>query len=312
MKLKSINSALIAISAALVLSGCGSDDDTVIVSPELELSGKSLVFYSTSTDEQYAYNVDAQTITNLQNATDAEGEDISNFNMDAANDGKMFIWIDNKGDSNASNDEEKVIMFNQDYSYADDGNATWEDFYYLGHYHAEEEDGETHYHLAAHSNDEFNVTSGAKFAAMNRLNAYLASEAITEANLTTALNGTTTLCGFKSVTNDNGTHHYAMGVDGTLYIYDNTFSIVDTVVVTDSCEVNKMGISAVSHHDENGVVIFESNSQKLYLVDSHDDGIFHVHSSYNLSELLGSGKSAEMMVSLVPVGYEPDEDEHEH
>jgi len=310
-KHSSILSALI-LGTSLIFTACGSDsksDNNTQADPlELESDGKTLLFYGASTNEQYAYNVEKATLTDLNNNND---EDLTNFAMGANDNGKFVIWIDNKGDNNASNDEEKVVMFNKDYSYSDDGNATWEDFYYLGHYHAEVENGETHHHLAAHANEEFNVTSGAKFAAIGRLNAFLASEASTQSSLTNTLSGTTTLCGFKTVTNDNGTLHYAMGVNGTLYIYDDTFALEDSVSVTDSCEKNMMGISAVSHHDEDGVVVFEANSQKLYVVDSHDDDVFHVHTTYDVSKVLGSGKSAKMMTSLVPVGYEPEEG-HEH
>lgn len=305
MKLNTIYGAVFALMAAFTLNGCGDDsNNNNTIDIELDSDGKTLIFYSSSTNDHLAYNVDEAKVENLNSSEYPE------FNMDTDDNGKFFIWIDNKGDDNVSNDEEKVIMFKESYSYAEDGNATWEDFYYLGHYHAEEEDGDTHYHLAAHTSDEFNVTEGAKYLAMQRLNAYIASEAIIESNLTTALS-TTSLCGFKTVTNDNGTLHYAMGTNGTLYIYDASFSIVDTVAISDSCQENKMGISAVTHHDENGVVVFEANSQKLYVVDSHDDGVFHPHYTYDISEVIGSGKSVEMMVSLIPVGYEADE-EHDH
>jgi hypothetical protein len=327
-KYSTILSALI-LGASIFFTGCGdSDSASNTNSIDIESDGKTLIFYSASTNDHVAYNVDEAEIENLNSSDDSE---LANFNMDESDSGKLFIWIDNKGDDNASNDEEKVVMFRQDYSYTQDGNATWEDFYYLGHYHAEEEDGEMHYHLAAHTNDEFDLSNvpeadlatNAKFLALKRLNTYLAEQNTIEINMQNtlnALNTPVTLCGFKSISNDNGTRNYALGANGRLYIFNNelnsstnTYGYIDeTLVTSNGCEQNKLGISSVSHHDEDGVVVFLESTQKVYLVDSHDGGVYHVHTTYDLSEVIGNGKSAEMMVSLIPVGYDADEEEHEH
>lgn len=318
-KYSTVLSALL-LSASVFMSGCSesSDSNNSSESAELELeqSGKVLMFYSTSSNNHIAYEVDDAHTTDLN--TDTE---MTNFVMNSSDKGKFFIWVDNKGDDNASNDEEKVVMFNQDYSFAKDGNATYEDFYYLGHFHEEEENGETHNHIAAHTNEEFDLSdvpaadlaTHGKHIALNRLNTYLSTQSEISTTLETKLSElttSTTLCGMKSITNDNGTRYYAMGVNGKLYVYDDAYTFIDGVQITDSCEVNKMGISAVSHHDENGVLVFENNSQKLYLVDSHDGGIYHVHSTVDASKVVGT-RSVEMMASLVPMGYEPDED-HDH
>ena len=304
MQKNNIKSIALTLGAIFVLSGCGSDSESASgeTDPlELESDGKALLFYSASTNDHYAFEVDSQEVLNLNSATNSEGEDISNFNMAANEQGRLFIWIDNKGDANVSNDEGKVVMFKDTYSFSTDGNATWEDFYYLGHFHEEEENGETHYHLAAHSNDEFNVTSGGKFNAMIRLNTYLGEQDLLEQNLTAtipaAANG---LCGFHTFeSEDDETFYYAMGTNGTMYVYDEniTTPALDSVAVTDSCSADEFGMSST----EDGVLFFSSVTQKVYAVDSHDDGIYHIHSSWDLSQLLGSGKSAQMMVGLEPV-----------
>ena len=304
MKNNTIKNAALILGTTLVFSGCSSsDNDDVKADPlELESDGKTLIFYSPSTNEQYAFDVDSEKILNLQDATDSEGEDISNFNMSASQKGKAFIWIDNKGDEDASNDEGKILMFKEGYSYASDGNASWEDFYYLGHFHShEEENGETHYGLAAHSNDEFDVSSGGKYDAMSRLNQYMAEQNQLEQDLSalipSAANG---LCGIHTfLSEENETFYYAMGKNGTMYIYDAQMSspALDSVVVTDSCTPNEFGMSST----EDGVLFFSGNTKKVYSVDSHDDGVYHIHSSWDLSQLIGEGKDAQMMVGLQPL-----------
>ncbi|HEO98104.1 MAG: hypothetical protein JW682_03555 [Campylobacterales bacterium] len=305
MQKNRVISAASILAAIFVLSGCsGSSSDSRGSEkelPELESDGKTLVFYSASTNEQNAYTVDDGSVLNLQGATDEEGEDITKFNMDAANHGKLFVWIDNKGDANASNDEGKIVMFDQDYSYAEDGNATWEDFYYLGHFHKHEDEGKVEYHLAAHSNDEFNVTAGAKYTAMQRLNTYLAEQYALEQNLTNTIpheaNG---LCGFHTFVNEESkTFYLAMGRNGKMYIYDENISSVDETALTgvDNCIENQFGMSST----EDGVLYFSEETQQLHLIDSHDDGVWHEHTTFDLEELLGAGKTAEMMVGIAPV-----------
>jgi hypothetical protein len=288
-------------AAILLFSGCGNGSDSATADPlELESDGKTLLFYSASTNEQYAFDVDTETTINLNNATDNDHNDISNFNMSASEQGTPYIWIDSKGDADASNDEGKVVMFSQEYSFANDGNASWEDFYYLGHYHTKKSDNnETTYYLAAHDNDEFNVTSGGKYNAMGRLNAYLqAQETIKNALLQKLPAESNGLCSFHVFLNEEGeTFYYAMGSNGTMYIYDDAYGFEDSVAVSSSCEPYGVGISST----EDGVLLFLADTQKVYSIDSHEDGVYHVHNSWDLSQLIGSGKSAQMMVGLQPL-----------
>lgn len=296
---------LAALTAAtLILGGCGSDsndDGSTSTDPlELESDGKTLIFYSASTNEHYAFDVDSETTTNLNGATDAKGEDLTNFNMAASDQGRLFVWMDDKGDDDASNDEGKVIMFTQDYQYAQDGNATWEDFYYLGHYHSETDGNNvTEHHLAAHANEEFDVTSGAKYNAMIRLNKYLAAQETLKNTLAALLpaeaNG---LCAFHTfVSEEDEAFYYAMGTNGTVYIYDAAETLQDSVAVASSCEANAVGMSST----KDGLLLLLNDTQKVYSIDSHEDGIFHVHNSWELSRLIGSGHSAQMMVGIEPL-----------
>lgn len=293
-------SIALILGIGLTFSGCGgTDGGTTQTDPlELESDGKTLVFYSASTNEQYAFEVDSQNIINL-NAASYQDHNLTNFNMSASEKGKPFIWIDDKGDTNSSNDEGKLVMFKQEYSFANDGNATWEDFYYLGHFHSQTVNNQTSYYLAAHDNDEFNTTSGGKYNAMIRLNEFLAREYTLEQNLSAIIpseaNG---LCGFHTFVNESGeTFYYTIGKNGTVYVYDDAYNFKDSVAVSDSCMPNEMGMSST----EDGVLLFLKSTQKVYSVDSHEDGIYHIHNSWDVSRLIGSGHTADVMVGLEPL-----------
>jgi len=311
MQKKSIIKSAVVLALLTTLSGCGSDDSRGEESslPELESDGQTLLFYSASANTQYAYTVDNGSVLNLQGETNSEGEDISNFNTQNTLEGQLFVWIDDKGDTDASNDESKVVMFKQDYSYTDDGNATFEDFSYLGHFHEHEDEGEMEYHLAAHSNAEFDFSDlneeqkavDPKYLAMVRLNKYLAEQNELEQNLTAQLpDAANGLCGFQKATNDeNETSYYAMGKNGKMYKYDESLQYVSSTVITgvDSCTENEFGMSPT----EDGVLYFSKATQKVYSIDAHEGGEFHVHNSWGLDEILGAGKTADMMVAIAPL-----------
>jgi hypothetical protein len=312
------------VSASVMFSGCGDNADTSEVQSktvndheehnngstalDLEHDAKTLLFYSASTNTQLAYDVSKASLTDLNNNSD---EDLLNYKLTDSQKGKLFVWLDDKGDANVSNDEEKIVMFKENYSFLQNGNATFEDFFYIGHFHEEIENGIEHHHLAAHDNKEFDLSNvpaedlatNAKHLAMIRLNKYLANTELVENSISaklSTLSTPTTLCYAKTVTNDLSTRHYVMGVNGQLYVYDNNFAFVDQVTISESCEKNKAGISGVSHHDEYGVVVFEAGSQKLYLVDAHDGGVYHVHTSYEANKVVGSS-SVNSMVSIAPL-----------
>lgn len=304
--------------SALLLTGCGSSGSGAKEevshkhedehSHEHSHSGekRTLIFYSSDTNDHYAYNLAEKEITNL-NEKSFEGEDISNFNLLSNEKGKPFIWLDNKGDSDESNDEQKIIMFKDSYSYEKNGDATWEDFYYLGHFHKETENGKTHYHLAAHKNSEFNVTSGKKVEAIKRLNTYLKEQNDLEKKLEDKISKEDEaegLCGFIKYEDHKKQKEfiYAMAQNGKLFIYNEDLSKkIDEVTVSSSCTKNKMGLSTI----ENGVWVYLNHSKKIYIIDTHGDGVYHKHATLELNDYLGEGKDATSMVSLVPAeGHE--------
>lgn len=296
-----------------LLVGCGvdkggdnGDNDLVDGFP----SNKTLLFYNTTTNEHYTYNSSTGDLVNLNsNATDYE-----EFYLSNAVDAKYFIWIDDKDTDNATDDEEKVLMFNGNYTYADDGNATYADFRYLAHFH--EEDGADV--LAAHDNDEFNVTqeeSPAKYAAMIRLNNYLAEQSEVESILESKLGNLTTstsLCGIYVPIEDEEEevhihYHYAMGTNGKLYLFteadNNSLTLSDSVTIADSCTTDELGMT----RNGDGLLLFLASTQKVYLVDAHGDEVAHIHSSWNLSEFVGDGHDMTIMTGLGEGEHDDDE-----
>jgi len=312
--------ATFVMLTGLLFSGCGDNNDTDSDEHDHEHGDdeRSLIFYNDTTNDHLVYDMHEEQLIDLNNATyihDDEEQDISNFNLTSSQSGVPFVWLDNKGDDDVSNDEEKIIMFNSSYDFQ--SAVTWEDFYYLGHFHEadhdhDEEETEEHaedeehaeYVLAAHSNDEFDVTSGGKYEAMERLTTYITEQNQLKIDLASALpdDAATSICGVYTNIDleENITSYYAMGTNGTFYAFDKndtSYTYVDQVAVADSCTPNEMGMSGI----ENGVWVFLKDTQTIYEVDKHDDGVYHIHETMDASDYIGVGKSANVMVSIKPV-----------
>ncbi len=300
---KTITAATLA-ALTLMLSACGGGDSeeeqqTAGV-PDLESAKKVLYVYGASSNDHYAYFVESGRVENLNDDNVTE--------LQSSETGRLFYFRDNTtSDTNASNDVDKVIMFKSTYSFSNDGNATWEDFYYLDHLSGDERH--------PHDNDEFNVTSGSKFNAMNRLNQYLADQeqlknaleaSISNESIVGSGQAATEICDFYTVHHEDEKHYFALGTNGKLYTFDNnTTDFQDaTTITTAGCEVGKSGIVAA----QEGVLVYLGSTSKIYLLDSHDEGVTHVHSSWDLSEVLSGGKSIDMMVGIGALESE----EHAH
>lgn len=280
-----------------------SDIVSKIEGSDLESAKQILYFYGASTNDHYAYDVTTNTLENLN-------EDNVTA-MASGDDGRLFYFRDNTtGDTNASNDVDKVLMFKPTYSFATDGNATWEDFYYLDHLH----DGGRH----PHANDEFNVTAGGKYESMIRLNEYFAEQEQLKSDLKASIAdeaivgaGQTSqdLCDFYTVHHEDEKHYYALGTNGNIYTFDDsttTFKDV-TLVSSAGCEAGKSGMVAA----EDGVLVYLGSTATLYLVDSHEDGVSHVHSEWDISEVIGDGHGVDMMVGIGALEHEGEDHDHE-
>ncbi|MEA2072859.1 MAG: hypothetical protein U9O86_04680 [Campylobacterota bacterium] len=335
MKFNNIKNMALTLSALVVLSGCGSDDSdagTQESAKELESAKAALFFYGADQNDHYALDTETLALTNLNGNTG--DEDLENFNLENNESGRLFVWRDDAGDSDEANDEDKVVMFDSTYSFADDGNATYEDFFYLGHYHAEEhdEEGEEEHedeheegHLAAHSNEEFNPANtelnttvrAAREAGLARLNAYLQKQKTLKENLDSnlsAVSGASDLCNFYSVEEhhevDGVVHeemfHFVMDTQGVMYKFeehDGDIEYLDdyeAVSTIGFCDANKSGISK---SPEGILVYLGGDEKKLFLVDSHGDANMHVHTTWNIGEFLG-GKVVDTMVGIGDVDAE--------
>lgn len=328
MKYYKLKSAAIFLAFAFFLSACGGGDEDPFEESALELESAkaALFFYGAATNNHLAFETQTQELINLN-----DNDEYAEFNMSNKPAGRLFVWVDDKGDDNASNDEDKVIMFNAEYSYIDDGNATWEDFFYLGHFHEEvhedeEHEGDEHEehseHLAAHTNDEFDVSSetnqtiiDSKTAALARLNNYMQMQEILKADLSSALtneDATAQVCNFYGVYHEeeNATDYFVVGTNGRFYAFhdegDGLEFKDDTLLSSAGCEEYESGISATA----DGALVYLKKTATLYLVDSHGDARTHVHSSWGISQLLGDGVGVDMMVGIKTIENEGEAHAH--
>lgn len=305
MKINRIKSSAVILGLALILSACGDSDDKTEAgktAPDLESVKQVLYFYGVSTNDHYAYDVTKNSLENLNE------DNVTAMNPNDS--GKLFYFRDDKGDNNASNYVDKVLMFKSTYSFASDGNATFEDFYYLDHLH----NGDRH----PHTNDEFNVTAGGKYTSMVRLNEYLAEQEQLKSDLSSSIaneaivgagQASPALCDFYSLIHpeENETHYFALGTNGKVYTFDdNTTNFKDVTLVSSAgCEVGKSGMVGA----EDGVLVYLGSTSTIYLVDSHDDGVSHVHSEWDASEVIGDGRGIDMIVGI---GNLEHDEAHDH
>jgi len=308
-----LKKTVLPILLLIAISGCDSDNDNNNGSNGADLPDeKTLVFYNQTTADQYSYDTDSET------AGDLNADATSNFYMVGEDTGRLFYWPDEYTEGEV---DEKIVMLKADYDYATDGNITHEDFIYLGHFHDEA--------LAAHSADEFDPASesysAAKGEALVRLNTYLAEQDAIRTEITEALETvapTEALCNFfvpshhhdeEEGEEEESIPHYALSDAGKLYVFEeNTSAELESIQSAislegvDSCTAMGSGMTAYGEH---GVLVFSSDSQKLYLVDSH--GLdYHQHSQWDLSEFMPAGFSADMMIGLGEgEAHDHDEDE---
>ena len=314
---KTIMAATLA-ALTLLLSACGGSDSAEEQQqaglPDLESAKKVLYFYGATTKDHYAYFVESGTLENLNddNAT----------KLDNSQSGRLFYWADENNETNVTTD--KVVMFTSSFELAG-ANATHEDFYYIDHYDGDER----HPHPSAEfdpGNSDLNATEKEKKAAgLVKLNAYLVAQNTLKANLESNLSAIASgaaLCNFYSVEEhheeDGVEHdelfHYVLDTTGTIRKFeehDGTIEDINqslTVSVNGICEANKSGMSQAA---EGVLVYFGGNEQKLHLVDSHGTGDMHVHSRWDIGEILG-GKGAEMMVGVGALDAEVDHSDHDH
>jgi len=316
-----------AAAAAIMMTGCGggssSSDDTQDAHEDALPAGLTFMMFDNETSEQYSFDTEHEEVKDMN----VDGE---NYDMTGKN-GKLVVW------THQEMEEQKVVMLNDvDYNILNDGNVTYENIHYLGHFH---DDG-----FAAHSADEFdpavetNATIlGQKLAALNSLSEHLLEQEEIREELEEALanvNATGDLCNFivlgeheehddegdeEEEHEEHGTPHIALTTDGYVYIFeeheedgtheleqDGVHFLLDGVT---NCTETKSDILQI---EENGVAIFSAETQKMYLVDKHEDEEsttygtdFHVHSTVEISEVMPAGFTP---TSVAVIG----EGEHDH
>ena len=298
MKLKILS---IVAATALLLNGCGNSSSTnVDLTSSLDLpDGKTFIFFDNESSKQYLHD------TTKDTNTDMNAEANATYNMTDKN-GKLIVW------------NEKIIMLNDDFN-VNEGNLTYNDFHYLGHFH--EEDNE--HVFAAHSSDEFNpaTSSAKKKGALKKLNMHLLEQEEIKKEIAQALPSTEELCNFYVFEHDhedeNTTEeeheeaaHIALTKSGKVYVYHEEDEVglkqegtAFALSGVSTCEEDK---SSIIKSDDHGVYIFSADSQTLYLVDEHG-GDFHQHSKWTGSKFLPTNFRATQLA-----GIGEGEEDHDH
>ena len=296
---------LFAVVTALLFTGCGGGSGTSGTGNVDLPDGKVLIFFDNATSQQYMYDTDSETFTNM-NGT---GE---NYDMTGKN-GKLIVWFHHTD----SGVDQKIVMLFDDFD-INEGNLTHQYFHYLGHFHEENNVPV----FAAHSADEFdpdNNASQKKLKALTALNAHLLEQEEVKEELEQALPAGETLCNFFVFEHDhedeNGTEeeaapHIALTMSGKVYIFEeNGGNLMQSQAsfALDGVTECKENESSIVQYSEHGVLVFSAETQKLYLIDEH--GIdFHQHSSWDISYFLPNG--------FTPTGFagigEGEDDDHDH
>ena len=310
---KIIAPAVLLSSLLLTFSGCGSDSSstkTVDILPD----GKTIVFYDKASSSQYSYNTDTETYEDMNAKADA------NYNMTGKT-GRLFSWAD----ETPVGVDQKIVMFHDSYDFATDGNATFEDFHYLGHFHQEDNVK----HFAAHSNLEFDpaTSSDQKKGAMVRLNKSLAEREEIKKELTDVLPAGESLCNFFVFEHEHdheegGDHneseevvpHIALSQSGKVYVYtenNEVLTLSQPAFALSGVTECKEEESAIIANGDHGVLMFSADSQKLYDVDEHGMD-FHEHGSWNVGKFLPEGFIPTGVAAISEEESEHGEDEHTH
>jgi hypothetical protein len=311
--------ALSAVFSAGLLTGCLDNSNTEEPKSKIGLpEGKTLVFIDASSPKHYSFNTTTEKLTDLNNeAASSASDSVKKLAINNITDiGYFFHWPDFREVNGAEKMDDKYLLMKP----GTDLNNTidYQHFVQLVHYHAED--------LAAHTGDEFDSTvegfvGSSKEAGMTRLNQYREDYQTLNSRVSEALADNTneqTLCKayidpYQAYEKDNYEGmHFAITQSGRIYYYKPDQS--DTLVsaqghdlltgVTTISDCNRVTITRAS---DNGILIFIPDTQKIYLVDSHDAD-YHVHSQWDISKILPSGVRADLMAAI----GEGEEHEHEH
>lgn len=317
-----------AAAAAIMMTGCGGSSSPEGSTGDELPTGLTLIMFDNASGAQYSYDTEHEELKNLNEDENAA------YNMTGKN-GKLAVWTHHMEDAEGNETEEqKVVMFN-DVNYNilnDDDNVTYDDIHYLGHFHGEE--------FAAHSADEFNPAMETnqtlltkKLDTLKSLSGFLLEREEVRKELDEALekvNAEGYLCNFivlgehevheEAGHEEHGTPHIALTSEGYVYAFEEHEENGEHVLEQAGTEFLLKGMTECTENESNifqieeeGVVIFSSDTQTLHMVDRHSgtEGAsaygtgFHEHSTVKISEFMPAGFEP---TSVVAIG----EGEHDH
>jgi len=302
-KIMKLHTATLLLLGTL-LAGCGGGSSSNAEATDTTMNGINLpdgltmIFFDNTTSRQYLYDSDSEKYE------DMNSDSTQNYDMSGKH-GLPIVWFH----ESATGVDQKLVMLNDAFSINDE-NVSYRSFHYLGHFH--EENNEKHF--AAHRADEFNPdnnASSAKLATLEALNAHLLQQEEIKAKIANALPSGESLCNYYVLEEheDNATHeeamtHIALSATGQVYVLSEQNGTLQPIQAAfglegvSYCESDK---SAIVKANDHGVIIFSTQSQKLYLVDNH--GLdFHQHSTWDIAKFLPAGFTPTVMTSIVEEG----------
>jgi len=321
-----------------------SDSDEMSFGGESLSDGFTFAMIDASTPSYVAYNTETDELEDLNEHAQEPDADSSEQNLlvsDTSKIGHFLIWPDffEKPDG-TEYQETKYILLNNDYAYMSGEDITHEHIEQLVHFHTDD-DGEAH--LAAHSGSEFDPAEygdawegSSNQAGLIRLNQYVVEMADLETELQEVLdtNGKTLCRAYVdpyvkfelaheedsegTATAQNETEHdhetllhIALTDDGSVHFYaehdgEGLDASQTPVALTGISRIDNCARTTIARVSEESLLVFIPESNRLYLVDSHDGAAFHVHSSWDMADE-AEGFSVDLMAIL---GGE--EGDHDH
>lgn len=300
----------VVLSSATFLTACGgsSTDTASNNTSSVDLPDeKTLVFVDANSPKQYLYN------TTSEKSTDLNADSTQNYYLgDTSQIGHFLFWPDDSNGDGEVN-EEKILMMKS--TYTDYATIDSDQFLYLAHYHGTEFDG--------HASTEFaNPVEGSAISnELKRLNTYVTKQKKLFDEVNEALQADTTAAGetlCRAFVDPHAGHehsettttkaetattvaHFALTKSGRLYFYkegdSGLTSMQGFVALEGISQINDCHKATMTRADDDGILVFVADSQKLYLIDSHG-GDYHQHSQVSLSEFMPAGFHADFMAAI--------------
>lgn len=326
---------------ALLLSACddssnGGDSGTINIGlPE----GLYLSLLNATDGTYYGYDSTTGVLTDLnEKAATSQDESIQNMQItDTSVIGHFLHWplASEEHEEEAAAEEEEhaheegelemyyLLMYPE---YQPGSAVDADSFSVIAHFHDAD--------LAAHTSEDFrDAEAGSQAAEMlEMLNAHVAEQLALEDEISEVLPAGQTLCrayidpvaaaelaheeeaaGEEEAHDHGELVHFALTDTGRVYFYEEHEGALEQlqgfVTLDDVAGIEDCTRTTIARASDDGVLVFVPDTQTLYLVDAHDGGNYHQHSSWAAAELMPEGSRADLIAIL---GEGESDHDHDH